>query len=251
MKLNKILYISILTSVLFVVGCSSSSGDDTPPPPTTGGDDDDPVVVIPTPGAATLVFPEDNTECNTGVVDLTDETKSAVTFEWNAAENADRYTLTITNLNTSSSIFATSNTNEATVTIDRSTPYSWVITSRAIGTIETTDSETFRFFNEGPGVENYAPFPAEAIAPARGVNLVGTTTTVTLEWSGSDVDNDITGYEVFFGTEADPTSSIGSGAETTLANVAVTSGTTYYWKIVTTDSVGNTSSSEVFSFRVG
>ena len=250
MRLNKILHISVL-AVLFVLASCSSSGDDSPtPPPPTGGGDDDPVVVT-GPGAANLTFPENNSECTTGVVDPEDDTKSAVTFEWDAGQNADRYTITITNLNSGSSVFASPSTNEATVTIDRGTPYSWVVTSRANGTSETADSQTFRFYNEGPGVENYAPFPAEAVAPARGVNLPMDTTAVTLEWSGSDVDNDITGYEVFFGTDVNPTTSIGSGAETSLADVAVTSGTTYYWVVVTTDSAGNTSSSEVFSFKVG
>jgi len=251
MKLNIIRYISILTAVIFMVGCSSSSSDDdTPTPPPTGGGDDDPVV-IPAPSAATLIFPEDNTECNTGIVDVNDENLSAVTFEWNASQNTDRYTVTITNLNTNSATFVNSDTNEVTATIQRGVPYSWFITSRADGTRDTADSGTFRFYNEGPGVENYAPFPAEAIAPARGVNLPMSTTAVNLEWSASDVDNDITGYEVFFGTDADPSTSIGSGEETTLADVAVTSGTTYYWRVVTTDSAGNTSSSEVFSFKIG
>ena len=68
MKLNTIRYISILTAAIFMVGCSSSSGDDTPTPPPIGGGDDEPV--IPAPSAATLIFPEDNTECNTGIVDV-------------------------------------------------------------------------------------------------------------------------------------------------------------------------------------
>ncbi|MDT0622487.1 hypothetical protein [Croceitalea vernalis] len=250
MKLNTIRYISILTAVIFMVGCSSSSsGDDTPTPPPTGGGDDEPV--IPAPSAATLIFPEDNTECNTGIVDVNDENLSEVTFEWNASQNTDRYTVTITNLNTNSATFVNSDTNEATATIQRGVPYSWFITSRADGTRDTADSGTFRFYNEGPGVENYAPFPAEAIAPARGVNLPMSTTAVNLEWSGSDVDNDIASYEVFFGTEAEPTTSIGSVTETTIADVTVVSGATYYWIVVTTDSAGNTSTSEVFEFRIG
>lgn len=249
MKLNIIRYISIVTAVILMASCSSSSsGDDTPPPPPTGGTDDEPV--IPAPSAATLIFPEDNTECNTGIVDPENNAISAVTFEWNAPQNTDRYTLTITNLNTNTSTFINANTNEATVNIARGTPYSWFVTSRADGTRDTADSGIFRFFNEGPGIENYAPFPAEAVAPARGVNLAATTTVVTLQWSGSDVDDDITSYEVFFGTDTDPTIAIGSGAETSLADIAVTSGNTYYWKVVTTDSAENTSSSEVFSFKV-
>lgn len=250
MKLNKILYITCSLCLLIAVGCSSSGGgDDTPtPPPTGGGDDDEPM--IPDPSAATLVFPADNTECNTGIVDPNDETVSTVTFEWNAAQNADRYTVNITNLNTGTTGFTNVNTNSADVTILRGTPYEWFVTSRANGTTVSTDSPSFRFYNEGPGIENYAPFPAEAVSPARGVNLDAATTMVTLDWDASDVDDDITGYEVFFGTDAEPTTSIGTPTESTLADVAVTSGTTYYWRIVTTDSQGNTSNSEIFTFRV-
>lgn len=251
MKLTSIRYISLFVSVLFLAGCSSSGSgdDDTPTPPSGGGDDDEPIEIM-GPSAATLVFPEDNSECNTGVVNTEDNTLSAVTFQWNASQNTDRYTITVTNLNTNTSNFANSDTNEVTVTIARGTPYSWSIISRGNATTETAESAVFRFYNEGPGIENYAPFPAEAVAPARGVNLPMSTATITLEWSGSDVDNDITGYEVFFGTEENPTTSIGSGAETSIADVPVTTGT-YYWTVVTTDSAGNTSTSEVFSFKIG
>ncbi|GMN07151.1 hypothetical protein MTsPCn5_25400 [Croceitalea sp. MTPC5] len=249
MKLNNFLYLSILSCALISTGCSSSSSDDDNPPPPTGGGDDDPVVVL-APSAATLVFPEDVTECNTGVVDPNDETKSTVTFEWNISENTDRYTVTLTNLNTNSSTFVNSNTNEVDILIDRGTPYSWFVTSRANGTSESADSQVFRFFNEGPGVENYAPFPAEAVAPSRGATIA-TTTMVTLEWTASDIDDDIVSFEVFFGTEADPVTSIGSGETTSLEAVPVTSGTTYFWTVVTTDSTGNTSTSEIFQFKVG
>lgn len=247
MKLNKILYLIFFATLLVLTGCSSSGGDDSPNPPPTGGTDDEPEV--PDPAAATLVFPEDNTECNTGVVDPNNEAVSTVTFEWNAAQNANRYTVTVTNLNTGSSTFSNAETNSADITIDRSTPYSWFVTSRADGTTATADSDTFRFYNEGPGIENYAPFPAEAVSPFRGENL-GATTAVTLEWSGGDIDNDITGYEVFFGTDATSLTSIASVAETSIADVGVTASTIYFWQVITTDSVGNTSTSELFQFRV-
>ena len=249
MKLNKILYITCSLFILIAIGCSSSSGggdDDTPPP--TGGTDDEPVIMD--PSAATLVFPENNTECNTGIVDPENETLSTVTFEWNASANTDRYTVNFTNLNTGVTGFNNVDTNTADIVIERGTPYEWFVTSRANGTTATADSGTFRFYNEGPGVENYAPFPAVAVSPARGVNLDASTTSVNLEWEASDVDDDITGFEVFFGTDTNPTTSIGMPTETSLADVAVASGNTYYWKVVTTDSQGNTSNSEIFTFRV-
>jgi hypothetical protein len=248
MKLKNILYISSLFLVLIVAGCSSSSsGDDSPPPPT-GGTDDDPVV-IPDPSAATLVFPENETECNTGVVDANDDTKSTVTFEWNASANTTSYSVTVTNLNTNTSTFANSTTTEADITLDRGVPYSWFVTSRNQGNTTTAASASFRFYNEGAGIENYAPFPAEAVSPSRGANIAATNA-VELVWSGSDVDNDIVSYEVFFGTDASTTTSIGVTAEGALPNITVASGTTYYWLVITTDSAGNTSTSEVFEFRV-
>ena len=248
MKLNKILYITLFATALVFVGCGGSGGDDDNPPPPTGGTDDEPM--IPDPGAATLVFPENDSECTTGVVDPADETLSTVTFEWNASTNTDRYTMTITNLNTGTSAFANTNTNSVDFAIDRGTPYSWFVTSRANGTTATTDSGTFRFYNEGPGIENYAPFPAEAVSPARGASLA-TTTALVLEWSSGDIDNDITAHEVFLGTDAAALASVGTTAtETSLADVAVTAATIYFWQVVTTDSAGNTSTSEVFEFRV-
>lgn len=234
-------------SILFIVACSSGGGGDDPGP-IGGNDDPDP---IPAPSSATLVFPEDDTECNTGVVNPNDENLSTVTFEWNASQNTDSYTVTVTNLNTGSSMLTNSTNTEADITIERGVPFEWFVTSRAQGTSETAISATFRFYNEGEGIENYAPFPAEAVSPARGANIAATAT-VTLEWSASDVDDDIVEFEVFLngGIEQDPTNSLGVTTETTLSNVGVNSGTTYYWKVVTTDSQGNTSTSEVFEFRV-
>lgn len=242
-----IIFLLTCFAIAFIIACSSSSGggsDDNGP--VGGNDDPDPV---PAPTSATLVFPEDDTECNTGVVDPNNENFSTVTFEWNASQNTDSYTVTVTNLNTLSSMLANSNNTEAEITIERGVPYEWFVTSRAQGTSETAVSGAFRFYNEGPGIENYAPFPAEAINPARGANIAATGT-ITLEWSASDVDDDIVEYEVFFGTDADPQTSLGTTAESNFPDVAIAAGTTYYWRVVTTDSQGNTSTSEVFEFRV-
>lgn len=249
MKLNKTIYITLLISALTLIGCGGSGGDDSPNPPPSGGNDDDPVNTD--PSAATLIFPEDDSECTTGVVDPDDASMSTITFQWNASENTDRYTVTINNINTGSATFANSDTNEVSAKIERGQPYEWFVTSRSNSSNAVANSASFRFFNEGPGIENYAPFPAEAVRPERGVNMA-TTDKVTLEWSASDVDDDISEYEVFFGTDADALTSIGTttASETSLADVAVTGNTTYYWTVLTTDSAGNSATSEVFEFKV-
>ena len=248
--MKKYYALTLMFCALLLVGACSSGGDgdDTPPPPPpTGGGDDDPMV-IPDPTAATLIFPEDDTECNEG--DPISDTESTVTFQWNASQNTDSYLVSLTNLNSGNSFNTVANTNEASITILRGTPYEWSVTSRANGTNETAQSALFRFYNEGPGIENYAPFPAEAISPSRGATLPANTTSVTLEWTASDVDNDIVEYEVFFGLEeAGNLDSLGTTTETTF-NVDVSTGNVYAWRIQTVDSQNNASDSEEFLFRV-
>ena len=72
-----------------------------------------------------------------------------------------------------------------------------------------------------------------------------------LAWSGADVENDIESYSVFLSTTTPPeTLLITVDSLTQEALVDVVAGTTYYWRVVTTDAEGNTSDSGIFDFRV-
>lgn len=228
MKIIKSYYIFI---ALIIVSCSRGSDEPTP---------------APDPEAAILIFPEKDKECTQGTVK--NDTQSDVTFEWNAAKNANSYEVNLRNLNTNTSTTVNSTTNSVTITILRGTPYEWYVVSKASGTTVTATSEKWKFYNEGPGIENYAPFPADVVSPKRGAQ-VENSGTVTLEWTGSDVDNDIEDYEVFFGTVSPPTSSLVETANTS-TSTSINAGTTYYWRVVTSDMVGNTSTSETFEFKV-
>ena len=238
MKNWKVL-ILVLTIATFAA-CGGGGNSDNEPT-------DDGPMSVPDPLAATLVFPDNNETCNEGTP--IDDTRSTVNFIWNASQNTDSYTITIRNLNTGNISNTNSTTASADITISRGTPYEWFVTSKANGTNATAESATWRFYNEGPGIENYAPFPAEAVNPTRGANLSGITL-VDLVWSGSDVDDDIMEYEVFFDTSADPVTSLGTTTTNNLDAVPVSAGNTYYWKILTRDSQQNTSTSEIFEFRV-
>ncbi len=221
---------------LLMISCGGS-GDPDPEP--------EPPAIIP-PSAATLIFPDNNTECNEGTV--INETQSSVTFQWQEAQNADSYQLNIRNLDNNNTARTDANTNSATLILLRGVPYEWFVVSRANGTNETATSATWRFYNQGPGVENYAPFPAEAVSPERGSTVTDTGTT-DLVWAGSDVDNDLADYEVFFGTDPGTLASLGTTVESTF-EVSLAAGTVYYWRILSRDSQGNTSQSEIFDFRV-
>ncbi len=231
--------ISILFILVLFFNCSSG-GDDgptvTPPPPTP-----DP------PTAATLTFPDNNEECTTGT-DV-NATQSSVTFTWNASANTDSYDLTLKKLDTNTSLTYNSNTNQLTITLFKGTPYSWYVVSKSNSVTQTATSATWKFYNAGDPVQSFAPFPADLVAPTMGANLTGVSS-VTLEWSGSDIDDDIVSYDIYFDTVSPPTTQIGGTQTETTMDASVSAGNAYYWRVITTDSEGNNSESEIFEFRV-
>lgn len=233
----------LLVPVFILCACGGNDDD-----AGGGGGDDGPIGGTPEPAASTLIFPANNTECNEGTI--VSETESDVMFRWNTSENTDSYSITYTNLssNTIDNVVVQGST-EKLIRLERGIPYEWFVESQNKDTDKTSTSEKWRFFNEGPGIENYAPFPAEAISPSRGSSL-DTTTKVTLAWSASDIDDDIKDFEIFFGTTEGNLTSLGTFTETSINNVSVTAATNYYWKVKATDTNGNSSISEVFQFRI-
>ena len=223
--------IFLLFMIIFLASCSKDSA---------------PTVV--SPDKATLTFPAQNQLCTNGSVIST--TQSSIIFTWNASANTDSYELDIKNLLTNTTATQTVTTNQATVTLLRNTPYSWFVVSKSVSTTATSQSDTWKFYNAGLGTISYAPFPAAIISPTYAQNVTASGGKLNLTWTGSDVDNDIVGYDVYLGTSATPALLQSNIANMFLNNVSVTSGTTYYWQVVTKDSQGNTSASDVYLFKV-
>ena len=98
----------------------------------------------------------------------------------------------------------------------------------------------------GFGEENSVPFTAVLNALADN-GSVGSGT-VSLSWIGGDADVDDTLlYDVFFGTDPNPPMvSQDESAET--FDVMTDPGTTYYWRINTTDGSGSSSIGRVWQF---
>ncbi|MEM6514688.1 MAG: hypothetical protein AAF688_00755 [Bacteroidota bacterium] len=230
--MRKIVYLFAFLIIFF-------SCDNTESPGGNGNGADDPVPVL-------LVFPQKDILCNEGL-DPT-PTQSTVFFEWLPNSNAISYTLYLENLNTNEIAQYETDDNDfiLPITIARATPYRWRVDYNLNGDIK--QSEAWNFYNAGPGLQNYAPFPAEIASPVMAESLP-TTTSVNLQWSGSDVDNDVVAYDVYFGTENPPTLKT-SGLTETQLSVPVNPDTIYYWNIITKDAGGNTSESGVFQFRV-
>jgi predicted small lipoprotein YifL len=205
--------------------------------------------VAPPPAEAVLVAPAQNEVCTQGTV--ISATQSTVQLKWNAAKATDSYEITIKNLEKGTTVTQTTTTTQFDVTMDRNTPYSWFVTSKSAATTATAKSAVWKFYNSGPGIVNYAPFPAEPVNPAAGQNVAAVDGKVNLTWTGADADNDISGYDIYLGTSVTSIPLVKSNITDMFLNGnAVISGATYYWRVVTRDSKGNTSDSGVLSFKV-
>ncbi|OCX50836.1 hypothetical protein BEL04_19095 [Mucilaginibacter sp. PPCGB 2223] len=199
---------------------------------------------IPDPVAAILTFPAQNSACTTGTV--ISSTQSTIVFTWNSASNADSYEIDIKNLLTGTISTQTITTNQYTATLLRDTPYSWYIVSKSSSSAVTAKSDVWKFYNAGVGTVSHPPFPADNLSPTFGQSVTGST--VNLTWTASDPDNDIAGYDVYFGTNSTPAISKSNITAQFVNGVTVTPGTTYYWKVITKDAAGNTSDSGTFQF---
>lgn len=197
------------------------------------------------PMPANLIFPENNTVCNEGTI--ISETETDVLFQWEEAMNSNSYILNINNLNDGTSRNISTLSTEFLIRILRGTPYSWSVRSIGLDGNTSAESSVWNFYNAGLPLESHAPFPAIAINPQPGSSVEQGT--ISLEWEASDIDNDIASYTIFLDTSNPPLTEINTTVNTNI-EVSVSSGVVYFWKIITTDEVGNTSTSQVFEFMV-
>lgn len=168
-------------------------------------------------------------------------------FQWQEGINTSSYVLKINNLNEGTSRNINTLSTEFSIRILRGTPYSWSVKSVGSDGNESTESAVWSFYNAGLPVENHAPFPATVVSPQSGSSI--NQGMISLEWQASDVDNDIASYTVFFDTVNPPITEVGTMSSTT-TEVSISSGLVYYWRVITTDEIGNASTSQVFQFVV-
>ncbi len=200
------------------------------------------------PDATSLIFPEQSSECTTGIE--LNSTTTEVEFRWQTANNTDTYELRVTDVMANTSQRIEVATQSAKLPLQKGALYSWQVATKNDDVQEIVLSENWQFYNAGAQT-TYAPFPAAINAPNSGTSVNrNANNQVALNWSGADIDNDIIEYEVYISTENPPVDLLQTlNASTTILNVDVTSNTLYYWKVITRDSEGNTSDSGIFDFR--
>jgi len=214
-----------------------------------GNKKDNPAPVTRLPGQVALSAPAQNSACTNGTVIST--TISTITFIWNPSNNTDSYMLVVKNLLTSDSTTQNTTQTQQGVNLLRNTPYSWYVISESADTKATSRSTVWKFYNSGPGVVTYAPFPADITSPTFDQNISAPSGTVNLAWQGSVVAPDaVASYDVYFGTTTSPALTANAITNNFLNNVKVSSNTIYYWKVITRDINGNTSDSGLFQFSI-
>ena len=245
-------YFLYILSFVLIISCSAEddSGTSTPPP-TTQQPKPEPAPSVPAPGKSSLSAPENNEVCYEG--EAVDASNSAVSFSWDASSDTDSYDLQITNQETNQTQTESGITSTSkAVTLATDVSYSWKVVSKANDTNDTTSSDTWQFYLAGDGQENYAPFPATIISPTSGAAVDASNGLVTLSWEGNDPDEgDSLTYTIYFdeidGLQ-DPQTANTNITDTSL-EVEVESGTTYYWRVKTSDGTSS-SFTLIYSFVV-
>jgi hypothetical protein len=249
---RKYLFHLLLIVALIAVSCGKDAPASTPrdpqdpqnPPTDTSNSNSS------SPSASILTGPANNSSCLNGVI--TDDTSTTVTFQWQAAANADGYKLVVTGITNGKQYTKTVTGLTTELTLRTNQSYKWYVVSTSTKTTKTATSATWQFYLAGDPVSSYAPFPAIAVSPLDNevVNANGATSLVlTIKWKAEDIDNDIASYDVYF-DQADATTKVTSAQTMAALSRIVNPGKTYYWRVVTTDKMGNSSDSGQFIFTV-
>ncbi|MBC6999795.1 hypothetical protein [Cytophaga sp. FL35] len=228
----KVRFSTILFLTAFLVSCSNNN------------EANKEVEKVVPPESATLIFPVNGEECLEG--NVISSSKSRLVFDWNSSANTDRYTLVINNLISGEIIETNTLENSIGVVLDRNTPYEWYVISKSDAIEDEVYSDKWRFYNAGEGVVNYAPFPAEVQEPQMGSTATGP---VTLQWLGKDVDSETLHYKIYVGTENPPKTLFGTTSIQTLELLDLEPNTVYFWKVISEDEKGFTSTSPIFEFK--
>lgn len=228
-------YLIVFLLSIFVLSCSSEDDSGTTAPLVTQQPAPTPTPQVPSPGKSSLSAPENNEVCYEG--EDVDDLNSEVTYSWDASSDTDTYDLVITNQETNQSQTESGITSTSkSVSLATDISYSWKVVSKANDTSDTTDSDTWQFYLAGDGQENYAPFPTTILNPTSGAAVDANNGSITLSWEGNDPDEgDSLTYTIYFDEVDGLQDPIEEDVSESSLEVSVESGTTYYWRVKTSD----------------
>jgi len=197
------------------------------------------------PDSALLTTPENSNTC---VPLSTTATQGVINFGWEEAQNTDSYEVFVRNSITQTEQKKSAELTSTTFTLDRGAPYSWWVVSSSDASAVDTKSKVWSFYLEGIQQETFLPFSAQLNNPQDEQEVMLSSGEINLQWTGSDLDNDIEYYQVYIGTDAAQMSLVQDNQITSSYSALLDVGQTYFWQIVTIDQRGNKSQSAIQSF---
>ena len=197
------------------------------------------------PDSALLTTPENSNTC---VPLSTTATQGVINFGWEEAQNTDSYEVFVRNSITQTEQKKSAELTSTTFTLDRGAPYSWWVVSSSDASAVDTKSKVWSFYLEGIQEETFLPFSAQLNNPQDEQEVMLSSGEINLQWTGSDLDNDIEYYQVYIGTDAAQMSLVQDNQITSSYSALLDVGQTYFWQIVTIDQRGNKSQSAIQSF---
>ena len=199
--------------------------------------------VMVNPNAPTLTAPSNNNSCEVGK--KVNANQSEVTFSWAATANTKSYTLSYTNATTNVTSNKTLLSTSTTAILNRGTVYSWRVTAHNIIPIKTATSGSRTFYLSAEAKVNNVPLAAVLKTPSSNSGLT------SLTWEGSDSDvGDILSYTVYLDKvdgKQTPLSALTNLSSKT-ASETLDAGSTYFWRVKTTDQNKNSSFSLISTF---
>jgi hypothetical protein len=229
--MKKFIYIAAIS---FSLGsCGGGGGDEPTPPP----------VVNTSPTVPTLSAPVNNSLCIDNVVNFqwnasTDSQGDAITYQIEVSKNAQFNPLAHN---------VTSTTASKSITLEKGVAYYWRVKATDNKSAASNYSATFNLYTEGVGITNHLPFSPVLVSPA--LNSLQTAATVNLQWTASDVDtSDTLTYDVYFGTDKDNLPIVSPNQSANSLNRTVAASTKYYWKVTVKDGKGGQTIGQVWSF---
>ncbi len=224
---------------LLILSCSSGGGDETPPQPNPdpdSGTENNP------PSTPSLSFPSKDLLC----------TQSELTFEWGKANDPDGDTINYQlQISTNRSFTALVedhmvSTNSKTLVMEAGQDYYWRVLAIDSKNTKSQFTPSWAFYVEGEATTNYVPYIPSLISPLSGIEV--RSGLVTLEWEGSDIDNDPLKFDLYLGTTNPPVLFETDLSQSSI-EVTVEINREYYWKVHVKDDI-STSYGGIWTFTV-
>ena len=195
------------------------------------------------PGSADLIAPASNNSCLLGT--SVDAFTSNVLFQWSDSEDTDSFDLTYTNLSTNDTKTKTGiKTNSTTILLFKGVSYAWSVKSIKSNSRVAT-SGTSKFYLAGPSLVTNVPLGAVLKSPNTSSGKT------TLSWTGSDADTgDVLTYSIYVDKIDGKQTPVKTGVSTSSVDLTLDSGSTYYWRVKTTDQNNNSSFSSIATFNL-